>query len=171
MLKTLLHSILVVSAMLIFIAGCGDSFDAMKDDVRVQTFNLSGIEVHYRVAYAAPPDTFSIDTIEVAYSVDVELPKEKPDSLRFFGLPGAKKAYHAHGLGEDYRLCSSPSRTYCDLYARYYKDNTFEMYLVSPSGMYTADGKLENGKLELEGNFFYRGTSIDYFLTGQDVNR
>lgn len=163
MLKTFWHPILVVSAMIFFIAGCGDSFDAMKDDRRVQTFNLSGIEVHYRVAYAAPPDTFSIDTVEVEYEVGVEWLEEKQDTIRFHGLPGADKAYHSHL--ENF-MCKTQSRIYCDLDAKVIDDNTFEMYLVSPSGMYRADGSFNNGKLELEGNFFYRSTSIDYFLTG-----
>ena len=168
MLKTLLHSILVVLATIVFIAGCGDSFDAMKDDVLVQTFNLSGIEVHYRVAYAAPPDTFSIDTVDVEYEVGVEWLEEKQDTIRFHGLPGADKAYYSH---LDNFMCKTQSRIYCDLDAHIYEDGTFEMYLGSPSGMYQAEGALRNGSIELEGNFFYRATSIDYFLSGEKVNR
>lgn len=170
MAKTLFHISVFLSALLVLLTGCGDTFDAMKDEARIQTFDLNGIEVHYSVAYAAPPDTFSIDTVEISsYSIEIEIPADKPDTLRFYGLPGAKKAHSAHGVNGNYRRCQIPTSPYCDLYARLYDDKTFEMYLASPVGLYTADGKLENGTLELEGNFFYRNRSIDYFLTGQRV--
>lgn len=170
MVKFLFHISVILSALLVLLTGCGDSFDALEAEARIQTFDLNGIEVHYRVAYAAPPDTFSIDTVEISsYRIELEIPADKPDTLHFYGLPGAKKAYFSHGVNGNYRRCQIPSSPYCDLYARLYDDKPFEMYLVSPGGMYTADGKLENGTLELEGNYFYRGTSIDYFLTGQRV--
>lgn len=151
---------------MVTLTNCSESVDAIEEsEPKIETYELSGIEIHYKVAWAAPPDTFSIDTIEVQYIVDVEWLETKQDTIRFYELPGAKLAYSAHG---DLSLCSGHS-PYCDLDAHYYNENTFEMYLLSPSGRYEASGIIEEDKLELEGNFFYRTVSIDYLLTGEKI--
>lgn len=158
-----------ISLILCFLlAGCsGNSLDSRIEKINSGTYHVTGTEIHLRYDFPWPSwggeeVILSRDTIFIEFTVEIEYPPGKKDTVRFKGLEGVNAGeYQVLEPG-----CFAP-RCFADV-------NLSGTELIfafgSPSGTYSGKGQLGGERINLETHFEYRNVGIDYFLEGTKLD-
>lgn len=107
-------------------------------------------------------EPISSDTLDIAFTVNVEWIEERQDTLKFIGLEGANTGVR-HVLYPP--ICIYPR----DCAFAKLTDTEFEMDLLTSAGRYSGTGTLREGTLTLDTEFSYRTVLIKYDLTGPKI--
>lgn len=158
--------LLLFLCLLLF--GCsGDLLESRIKDINSGTYKVSGIQVELRFDFPWPSwggkeVILSRDTTEIEFTVEIEYPKGKKDTVRFDGLVGA----NAGGYQAVNQNCTHPS-CYADAKL---SDSELSFDLSGAGGLYHGRGSLGAENLTLETRYEYRGTGLDYFLEGKKID-
>ena len=116
-----------------------------------------------------------VDVESVASVVNIRRMEENPDTLLFFGLPGAdegKRGFY-FGMSRSYYDNLFPIQMYRED-VRYritgqLTGNLFEINLMGAGPSYEASGILDNGVIELNGRYHYRERTFEFDLRGEKI--
>lgn len=174
LLISILPTVLSIILTAFFLASCSTGSNDLTKSV-AGTYVLEGIQINERICLVGcPPERYGeitrSDTFQVAFPVEIYIVESRKDTLLFSGLEGAdipirhlessRNATNSncrpHGNTMPPSLCT---------YALHLNDKIL-FDIVTPFGSYAGEGGLSNGELTLTTNYFYRGISVDYHLTG-----
>jgi hypothetical protein len=147
--------------------GCsGDILESQIKEINSGTYKVSGIQVELRFDFPWPSwggkeVVLSRDSTEIEFTVEIEYPKGKQDTVRLDGLVGA----NAGGYQAVNQNCTHPS-CYADAKL---SDSELSFDLSGAGGLYHGVGWLGAEKLTLETRYEYRGTGIEYVLEGEKI--
>lgn len=131
---------------------------------------MQGIQISQRLCYISstcePGEVIESDTLNTAFIVRLTFSSDKPDSVLFDGLEGANTRPREM-LSDGFNGLTSCS-PFSDCAARK-TGNVLEFNLSSPSGRYIGKGTLDNDRLTLQTQYYYRGSGAEYILEGQKI--
>jgi hypothetical protein len=160
--------ILLFLICIIFI-GCLNNFpeEELIEEINSGTYKVNGTQVELRYDFPWPSwggeeVILSRDTTKIKFTIEIEYPEGKQDTVRFDGLVGANAGEHRSVFGGG---CIFPE-CYADAKLT---NSQLKFDLGAPSGAYTGLGYLKAETLILETNFEYRAIGIDYDLQGEKV--
>lgn len=115
-----------------------------------------------------------IDTTYFSSVVVVKMMQEKADTLHFFGLPGADESEIKTYFGNHQRADGAPflpayDTSVLDRVYGSYSGTAFEIDYSLVNNFYKATGTINNGKIEVQGLFTNRTTSVEYDLVGEKI--
>lgn len=108
------------------------------------------------------------DTFHVSFPVEISIVENRKDTLYFSGLEGADQRIRHLDSNRNTTNPEWKPRSHVSecTYARLNQEKiVFD--LLTPSGAYTGEGTLTNGEISIQTNYYYRGTSVDYILSGR----
>ena len=159
----------IISLILcLLLTGCSENFmDAKIKKINYGTYHVTGTQVKLKYDFPWPSwggeeVILSRDTSYIEFTVEIEYPPAKKDTVRFKGLEGANAGEYQAVR----RMCAHPS-----CFADANLDGVELTFAFgSPGGTYTGTGLLGGGRLILETHFEYRSVGIDYFLEGRKID-
>ena len=154
----------MIPLLLLILSGCsGDLVETKVKEINSGTYKLSGTQIKtiHVFPWGEDNEVISSDTTQIEFTVEVEYPEGKQDTVRFEGLEGA----NAGEFQAVNKNCTHPS-CYADA-----KLNSTELKfdLSAPVGAYTGHGYLGAETLILEAKNRYRGDWVYYDLQGEKV--
>lgn len=159
---------LIASIFCFQLIGCSENFlDAKIKEVNSGTYHVNGTQINLTYGFPWPSwggevVILSSDTSFIEFTVEIEYPPAKKDTVRFKGLEGANAGEYQAVR----RMCAHPS-----CFADANLDGVELTFAFgSPGGTYTGTGLLGGGRLILETHFVYRSVGIDYFLEGRKID-
>ncbi len=122
------------------------------------------------IGICGPDDGPFIDTTRIASVVAVKWMEEKTDTLQFFGLPGADEGENKYYLGFQRRDRAGEIAVYDEqkIYGVQSGDD-FEIRFNNAGFFYDASGNIVQDKIELQGLFTFRTTTVEYNLQGERI--
>ncbi len=144
-----------------------------------ELYFMNGIQISKRFCYLAQPDICSegevveSDTVKTSFLVSVTFNSDNPDSVLFDGLEGANskpremisKGFNGGAATAQNSSCR-PS-TDCG-YAKL-TGSELEIDVYTSSGDYSGTGTLDNDRLTIHAEYFYRGSGAEYMLEGERI--
>lgn len=137
------------------------------------TYLMQGFQINKGLCYASSCESEVLwsDTLYRSFEISVEKIDYRQDTLLFRGLEGADVdiSFNENASKTTNPDCNSSS---VNEYCAYSKltGNQLLFEIRTPFGWYDGIGILYNGTMELETTFFYRGSEVDFFLTGYKIN-
>lgn len=111
------------------------------------------------------------DTLQTSFLVEVDFPRDKPDTVLFSGLEGVDIRVSEMYPGFNGGTTANP---FCEVdYDCAYAQKTGDQLKFDrerPGGDYSGKGTLNNDVLTLETEYYYRGSGAEYYLEGEKVN-
>ncbi len=154
---------ILLTSIIILTSCSGDLVETKIKEINSGTYKLSGTQIKtiYVFPWGEENEIMSSDTTQIEFTVEVEYPKGRKDTVRFEGLEGANAGeYQAVN-----KNCTHPS-CYADAKL---SGSELKFDLSAPSGAYTGHGYLGAETLILETKNRYRGEWVYYDLQGEKV--
>lgn len=158
---------ILLTSVIILTSCSGDILEPKIKEINTGTYQLKGVQIEKQLCYICSVGeeghVMSTDTTEIEFTVEVEYPKGKRDTVRFRGLEGADAGEYT-ATSRSY--CTPP---YCYADAKL-RGSELTFNLESVSGYYNGRGFLGAGELALKTQYKYRGIGVDYILEGEKID-
>ncbi len=171
---SILPTVLSITVTAFFLASCSTSANDLTKSV-AGTYALEGIQINERICLVGcPPERYGeitrSDTFQVAFPVEIYIVESRVDTLLFSGLEGADVPirHFESSRNATNPYCRPHGQTNPPRHCTYalHQNDKILFDIVTPFGRYAGEGGISDGELTLTTNYFYRGISVDYYLTG-----
>ncbi len=150
----LINFILFIIFSILFTGCKGSIYDSMLEDVNTGTYHLHGTKIDKRLCYISniceSGEVLSADTTGVEFDIGVEYLSGTTDSLRLRDL-----RYASTQRGREFAKIKGGKLI-------------FDLHNLGHN--YTGTGYLGAGKISLQTSYQYRGTEIEFNLTGEKID-
>lgn len=157
---------LIYVILYLLLADFSGNIDSKLKEINTGTYLVTGTEIQLSYdfpwpAWGGEEVILSRDTSYIEFTIEIEYPEGKQDTVRFSGLEGANAGeYQAVDWG-----CTHPA---CNTDANLNGSKlTFDLY--GTDGTYTGSGQLGGGHIFLDTFFEYRNVGIVYNLEGTKI--